>query len=782
MYPPQGISALLEEALVVYKGTTTSAGADASELVCSDLASKADWDGNQIIITSGDYEGQARDINGATNNATGTVTPANAFGGVIVAGVTFVITGIRTVPAEVAACLAILESDSRRILSTALTPPTVNSLTRYIASGGTALGTPLPASKSLYNILGTGYKHDGGNFTHSIRKHLRLGLAGQDATNVLAEDKSLIDAIGADGNDALSHDFSEAGIMQYLHGTHETSYTLFIIPEAVASISTHNTAIKTSLEKLGRVIVITQADALTYPDFNTYTLCVLGSNNGTAWTTSNLAHIKDITEVPIVCCDSVSAAYLEMGTANANVTSTKALFGVANIEGSIVGAGLHGRTGLAVGAQDIADATTTFASLDMSDADITEVYYGYETSDDNAHVLLGKIRFIQPDGTIGVDEEGEEIHGSRYFYGPAYSFNDLNTLGQDVFEILVLGFIHSRTIGHSIAISGEIRSLEKVLFGNLKNKFSNSNPLAKYIGTGGVGLGQPLPDSTSLVDLFGDFTGPYNGGDQDDNVKASLDLAHTDLDSIIADIGTVDGYHDVPGEDAAGDAQMRDVIGKKTDTVAGTSVVSISKQVKAKTDNLPTDPADESQLEAAITTAHTATDADIATVDGKVATAITDIAAAEAKVDTAITDIGTVDGNVDTINTNTDTKVAGKLQIAITTEDLNQTAGAKDLLTGTAQSVILEKLTIRMPTEAASAPLTSISIQTDDVTPSVIINSTDGAVANLTSEAQLSWTGAIEIPVGTKIQLTIAGGAHGSTYTTTIVAQCRAVVAGGYLA
>ena len=492
MYPPQGISALLEEALVVYKGVTTSAGgASGATLVCSDLTLKADWNGNQVIVTSGDYEGQARDINGVTT--LGTVTPANAFSGQIVAGVTFVITGIRTVPAEVAECLAILESDSRRILSTALTAPTVNSLTKFIASGGTALGTTLGASKSL------------------------------------------VDAIGADGVDALSHDFSEEGLMQYAHGTHITTYILLVIPEAVASISTHNTAIKTSLEKLGRVLVITQADALTYPDFNTYTLCVLGSNNGTAWTTSNLAHLKGITDLPIVCCDSVTAAYLEMGTANANVTNTKALFGVANIEGSIVGLGLHGRIGLAVGTQDIADVNTTFASLDMSDADITEVYYGYATTDDNAHVLLGKIRFIQPDGSIGVDEEGAEVAAGLYFYGPGYSFNDLNTLGQGVFEILVLGFIHSKTIGHAISVSARIREVEKVLFGNLKNKFSNSNPLAKFIGTGGTALGQPLPASTSLIDLLGDFSGPYDGAVQDDNVKASLDLAHTDLDTIIGD-------------------------------------------------------------------------------------------------------------------------------------------------------------------------------------------------------------------------------------------------------
>ncbi|MBA7465931.1 hypothetical protein ES707_01103 [subsurface metagenome] len=90
--------------LISYEGTTTADGAgDGSTLICSDLTTKPDYDGNLVIITSGDYEGQARDINGITTG--GTVTPASAFGGKIVSGVTFVIVGIRTVPAEVAAII-----------------------------------------------------------------------------------------------------------------------------------------------------------------------------------------------------------------------------------------------------------------------------------------------------------------------------------------------------------------------------------------------------------------------------------------------------------------------------------------------------------------------------------------------------------------------------------------------------------------------------------------------------------------------------------------------------
>ena len=136
------------------------------------------------------------------------------------------------------------------------------------------------------------------------------------------------------------------------------------------------------------------------------------------------------------------------------------------------------------------------------------------------------------------------------------------------------------------------------------------------------------------------------------------------------------------------------------------------------------------------------------------------------------------------IPADTDPRVMGRLQIAATTIDLNQVAGTYDLFTGTTQDVVLEKLVIRMPNIAAGGAITSISIQTDDTTPQVIISAADGVVANLTAEAQLAWTGAILIDAGTgaKIRLTIAGGAHGVAYVCDVIAECRAVVSGGYLA
>lgn len=120
---------------------------------------------------------------------------------------------------------------------------------------------------------------------------------------------------------------------------------------------------------------------------------------------------------------------------------------------------------------------------------------------------------------------------------------------------------------------------------------------------------------------------------------------------------------------------------------------------------------------------------------------------------------------------------------AVTTIDLQQAAGTYTLFTST-QDVILEELVIRLPNVDVSddAVITSISIQTDDTTPQVFISAVTGAVANLTAEAQLGWTGVALIKVGTQIQLTINGGAADAATVCDVVAGYREVVAGGRLA
>ena len=117
-----------------------------------------------------------------------------------------------------------------------------------------------------------------------------------------------------------------------------------------------------------------------------------------------------------------------------------------------------------------------------------------------------------------------------------------------------------------------------------------------------------------------------------------------------------------------------------------------------------------------------------------------------------------------------------------TTEDLNQAAGTYDLFTATGGDMRVNSLIIRMPNEACSGSVTSISIQTDTTTAHTFVSSASGAVGNLTAEAELAGDGPKLLKSGEKIQITIAGGAHGSTYTTEIHVEAEPLDAGAYLA
>lgn len=124
-------------------------------------------------------------------------------------------------------------------------------------------------------------------------------------------------------------------------------------------------------------------------------------------------------------------------------------------------------------------------------------------------------------------------------------------------------------------------------------------------------------------------------------------------------------------------------------------------------------------------------------------------------------------------------------RIAATTIDLNQAASTYTLFTGSTGAVLLDSIIFALPNIDVSddATITYITIQTDHTTPQVIFNSTYGAKANLTAENQLSWRGQpIYIGVGDLIRLTIAGGAADVATVCNVVAEYRAIVAGGSLA
>ena len=94
------INSVPEDKLISYEGITTSNGAaDGTNILDSSLPTEAEYNGNLIILTSGTYKGESRDIEGTT--LAGTITLHAAFSDQIVSGTSYIIYGIRTVPAEV---------------------------------------------------------------------------------------------------------------------------------------------------------------------------------------------------------------------------------------------------------------------------------------------------------------------------------------------------------------------------------------------------------------------------------------------------------------------------------------------------------------------------------------------------------------------------------------------------------------------------------------------------------------------------------------------------------
>jgi hypothetical protein len=147
-------------------------------------------------------------------------------------------------------------------------------------------------------------------------------------------------------------------------------------------------------------------------------------------------------------------------------------------------------------------------------------------------------------------------------------------------------------------------------------------------------------------------------------------------------------------------------------------------------------------------------------------------------------DAANMPADIDTIKAATLATVAGKAQIKSTTINLNQASNTYVLFTGAVQGVEVEALAIRISdTTVVGTALTSISIQSDDTTPHIFIPVADGAVANLTAQATLSWEnngGIYYMPVGKTIGLTILDSA-GADRVCTVVVKYRAVVSGGTL-
>jgi hypothetical protein len=143
-----------------------------------------------------------------------------------------------------------------------------------------------------------------------------------------------------------------------------------------------------------------------------------------------------------------------------------------------------------------------------------------------------------------------------------------------------------------------------------------------------------------------------------------------------------------------------------------------------------------------------------------------------------------IQSKIAAVNTLVAATKAGKSNMKVTTVDLHNGAGALDVATCATQAVIIDSIVFspRVDISDDAGAFTGISIQDNDTTVHQFISTSSGLKTNLTQYAQLSWTGAIKIRVGNKIQCTIIGASTEADPTTCDVEiTYHAVVDGGTL-
>lgn len=156
--------------------------------------------------------------------------------------------------------------------------------------------------------------------------------------------------------------------------------------------------------------------------------------------------------------------------------------------------------------------------------------------------------------------------------------------------------------------------------------------------------------------------------------------------------------------------------------------------IKAKTDNLPTDPADASDI------------------------------------------LSQLSGGVDAVN-----RVRGNVQFITTAVTSAANAGDVTMATVTTQPCFLESVVVHSD-GATTADLTSITIKCGAAKVVTIIDSTLGAKANIDAQdEQVAYTGAIYLPTGATVVMTLAGTGATAVDLNTVI-KYRSCVNGGYLA
>jgi len=197
----------------------------------------------------------------------------------------------------------------------------------------------------------------------------------------------------------------------------------------------------------------------------------------------------------------------------------------------------------------------------------------------------------------------------------------------------------------------------------------------------------------------------------------------------------------VPTEDSADDVNVVDVVGKKSDTTAGDSLVAVSKQIVLDTGT---------------------------TIPGTITT-----------IDTV------VDTNQDFLDGTTATPTAyrreyGVIQVKEVSITAAANAGVTTVATITTQPCMIKSVTIHADA-AQTADMTTCAVEGGVNQVVEFIGTTDAIQANLdAADKQVGWTGAVRLAATKTITIDLQGtGATATDLTVTI--EYMSCVDGGYL-
>ncbi|GAI71121.1 unnamed protein product, partial [marine sediment metagenome] len=324
-------------------------------------------------------------------------------------------------------------------------------------------------------------------------------------------------------------------ILRTLEHSHEIIHCMFIVPEALDAngepTDPGNKLMKNQIAVWLDIAVYSQTeiDAGTWNP-TVYDVIVLGSDNTTAWTLTNIDDLVSL-HIPKICVTRDVAIKLLIGTDGGNTGAQTTIYFDNVMNQALKDVGIY-----SVGDRTVLSTARAIQMLDMSDADLAEELIAVDavgSSGNNTKCIVAYCPKFARDGSINTNINGDALAASVMYIGYGKWFADTTALGKYLFECLVHLFLHE-----AISVSLFVRELGATtfirLFGNMAGSFSNKNPLAEFIA-GKDSVGTRNPTGKSWRDIIGTGYLDAGGGFGTDNVAADLLAIYNELTKIEAE-------------------------------------------------------------------------------------------------------------------------------------------------------------------------------------------------------------------------------------------------------